>query len=111
MGKVTIHIAGYGTVVVKRPRKLTKANFADALGEAVAGTCEVIIPSGTQAFHPVLGVGGFNWDHETQRAIVREARSPRVAVEPGYFGSLRVRMREVWRGVLGSGKGLRGESD
>lgn len=111
MGKVRIHIAGYGTVVVKRPRKLTKRNFADALGEAVAGTCEVIIPSTGQAFHPVLGIGGFDWDHETQRAVVREASPESVDVEPGGIGSLRIRLREVWSRILGPGKSVHSESD
>lgn len=110
MGKVTISVQGYGKVVVERPRKLTKRNFADALGEAVAETCQLIIPiDSSEIFHPVLGKGGNNWDHENQRAIVRETPTPRVDVQPTGIRSLRFHMRQMWRGVLGNNRELQEE--
>lgn len=108
MAKVTIHVQGYGEVVVKRPKKLDKRSFSNALGEAVAGTCQIIVPpSNSKAFHPVLGVGGFDWDHENQRAFVRETPTPRVVLKSRGFAALRFRMRQVWGVVSGFGRGLR----
>lgn len=56
--RVTITIEGYGTVTVKKPRKLTPATFANGIGQAVAETMTLLDPR-TPAqtyFHPVYGM-------------------------------------------------------
>lgn len=112
MGKVTATIDGHDKVVVKRPRRITNTAFADAIGDAVAQTCNILYPSpDDKLFHPVLGVGGFNWDHENQRTVVRETSTPRVDIQPGKVGSFLLHLRQMWGGVLGFGKGLRSGVD
>lgn len=58
--KITIHIEGYGDVVVKRPKVLTEESYSDSLAVAVAKTAELMSPGNqSERFHPVLGRGGY----------------------------------------------------
>jgi len=104
MGKFVVSIQGYGDVIVKRPRKITKAVFADTIGDAIAQTCQLIVPVGNDSFHPVLGKGGYNWDHVNQRAVVRETQTPSVQLRPSTFrGLVRLRLQGLWRNLRSVG--------
>jgi hypothetical protein len=110
MGKVTISVQGYGDVVVERPRTNSKRAFSDAVASVVADTCQLVLtPPSREAFHPVLGKGGFDWDHENQRAVVREAPAPRVDVKLTGVQLVLVHLRQVWSVVQDYGRGLRGQ--
>lgn len=55
--KLEINIDGYGKVTIIRPKNITKSNWADSMGDAVAKTCNLLVPSQKQQkFHMVLGV-------------------------------------------------------
>lgn len=54
MSKLTINIDGYGTVKVKRPKKLTRRNLDDTVAEAVVKTMQLVDTRQT-GFHPALG--------------------------------------------------------
>jgi hypothetical protein len=59
MSKLTLHVEGYGEVVVKIPKKLTRNKVNNAIGSAVAQTMQLASPRKQAArFHPVLGFGG-----------------------------------------------------
>lgn len=65
MSKVTIGISGYGVIVVKYPKKLTKQSYTDGVAEAVAKTCQLLDPITQKGrFHPVLGTGGYTNDQD-----------------------------------------------
>lgn len=52
--KVTIH--GYGTIKVRKPKKLTRTSCADMVGSAVAKTMQLVDPqTQKKRFHPVMG--------------------------------------------------------
>ena len=89
--KVRVYINGFGEVRVKVPRKHTKAEYADAVASAVTQTLQLVYPNPGLRFHPVLGEGGYDWDHEAQRAVVSETLPP--SVEVGRRKGLRVYLR------------------
>lgn len=75
MAKVTIGVGNYGEVKVRRPRKLTKTKFANAIAEAVTGTLNLVFTPPT-GFHPVLGLKPreaivVNKDYPTHRHFYR----------------------------------------
>lgn len=107
MGKVTVTIHGYGEVVVERPKKITRAAFGDAIGKAVSETCGVLVPNPGYRFHPVLGRGGYDWDHKTQSRAVREAPVPTVELK---VGRLRGSVRILREGIVGSVRHLVGKN-
>lgn len=53
MPKIRVHIDGYGTVKVKRPKELTDDAVMDMVGEAVYKTLDLVW--GTTDFHPAMG--------------------------------------------------------
>lgn len=60
MAKLTVVIEGYGVIVVKHPKKLTKKTCNDAITEAVEKTCQLLDPQvKKERFHPALGIGGY----------------------------------------------------
>ena len=89
--KVRVYIDGFGDVHVKVPKRHTKAEFSDAVASAVTQTLQLVYPNPGLRFHPVLGKGGDNWDHEAQRAVVSETLPP--IVEVGRRKDLRVYLR------------------
>lgn len=83
---VRVNVEGFGTVFISRPKKYTKATYADGVAEAVATTLGLIVDRDRTSFHPVLGRGGYDWNHETQSPDVSEAQTPGVSYkEPRLF--------------------------
>lgn len=59
MSKLTLHVEGYGDVVVKIPKKHNTAAVHESIGNAVAQTMQLASPQKqAERFHPVLGFGG-----------------------------------------------------
>ena len=108
--KVRVRVEGFGEVSVKVPRQPTKTEFADAVASSVTKTIQLVFPSPTtHAFHPVLGEGGYDWDHEAQKAIVREALPP--IVEVGRRKNLRFHLRGLRRRFLRQSGEVQGSVD
>ena len=108
--KVRVSIDGFGQVRVKVPRQPNKTEFADAVASSVTQTLQLVFPSPTtHAFHPVLGEGGYDWDHEAQRAVVRKTLSP--VVEIGKRKNLRFHLRGLRRRFLRQSGEVQGSVD
>lgn len=106
MGKdVKVNVEGFGTVLIAKPKKYNPESFADGVGEAVAGAVNLVFERDRTSFHPVLGRGGYDWDHETQAADVSEASTPRVSIEES--GILRVYLLPLWRHVRDFSRNVR----
>lgn len=105
--KVKVYVQGFGVVLVDRPKKYTRTTFADGVGEAVAGAVGLIMDRDRTSFHPVLGRGGYDWDHETQGASLREAQTPVVALDARRSAIFRVRMQRVWEAIQDFFRGIR----
>lgn len=76
--KVRVDVEGFGTVLVDLPKKYNRKTFKDGVGEAVAGAVGLVFDRDRESFHPVLGKGGYDWDHASQAASVSEAQTPSV---------------------------------
>lgn len=76
---VKVNVEGFGTVFVDRPKKYDRATYADGVAEAVATTLGLILDRDRSSFHPVLGRGGYDWNHQTQSVDVSEAQTPGIS--------------------------------
>ena len=55
MSKVTIHVHGYGSFTIKRPKEHSDEAFNDAIAKAVKKTMNLVDPRGGPKFHLVYG--------------------------------------------------------
>ena len=106
--KVKVYVEGFGTVLVDRPKSYTRKTFADGVAEGVAGAVGLVMDRDRTSFHPVLGRGGYDWNHEAQRTNMSEAQTPVVAVDARKRDIFRVRMHQLWKVVQGVGARFRG---
>lgn len=61
MPKTTIHIEGYGDIVVKHPKEPTTKNISETIATTVSETMNLVVKiAETEQFHPVLGLGNNN---------------------------------------------------
>lgn len=103
--KVKVTIDGFGEVNIKVPRQPSRAQFGDAVASAVTQTLQLVYPEPTtHAFHPVLGQGGYSWDHANQRVVLREAQAPEVVLNMVGF---KLRLRRMWNRLLRSSGSVR----
>ncbi len=58
MSKVRVNVEGYGRVKVKVPKRLTRETVADAIGDAVAKTMQLVTDR-PERLHPALGMGKY----------------------------------------------------
>jgi hypothetical protein len=107
--KVKVYVEGFGVVLVDRPKKYTRQTFADGVGEGVAGAVGLIMDRDRTSFHPVLGRGGYDWDHVAQAVDVSEAHTPVVALDARKRDIFRVRMQRVWEAIQDFAGGIRSQ--
>lgn len=99
MSKLKINVERYGVVEVYRLKGVKKSDFDFVVTDAVNNTVRLINERHPGYFHPVMGVGGYDWDHENQKPYERDV-IPEVEIIPS-------RIEKVWQNVKDFFSGMR----